>query len=188
MQRALSSALLLASKCSDVPVQDLERIYRVESRVDFFQCEDAPCEEMIEELEAEDLEAQEQDDRKNEVSKVLSQIQGIAEEEFADDSEDAARRPQRDPDESLPDGKILIDLTANDDSGDPGLFPEFPRTLAEALLGDGNMWGRLWQLTTHLRCGKHGMDTLYLRKAEQIRKKATKMNWHQRLVSTFGGR
>ena len=188
MQRALSAALLLASKCSDVPVQDLERVYRVESGVDFFQCDDAPCEEMAEEMEAEAFELQEQDDRKNEVSKVLSQIQGVAEEEFADDSEESAPRPQRDPDESFPDGKTLIDLTANDDSGDPGLFPDFPRTLSEALLGDGNMWGRLWQLTTKLRCGKHGMDTLYLRKAEQIRKKATKMNWHQRLVSTFGDR
>eukprot|EP00435_Cladocopium_sp_Y103_P024467 s2243_g6.t1 len=170
VQRALNSALLLASKCSDVTVHELERLYRVESGMDFFQCDDAPCEEMLEEMEAEDVEVREQDARKNEVSKVLSEIQEVAEDEFAEDEADSSHQPQLDPDANLPDGKILIDLTAADDSGDPSgpsVFPDFPRTLSEALLGDGNLWGRLWQLATKLRCGTDGMDTLYLRKAEQ---------------------
>lgn len=49
-------------------------------------------------------------------------------------------------------------------------------------ISQSNFWCGLWKLSVHLRCGNHGLDNLYLSKAEQVRKRSRALNWHQYLV------
>lgn len=80
-----------------------------------------------------------------------------------------------------------VDLSAGGDSARcNGDHPEIlPTTLGEALALDGSMWANLWSLTLFLRCGEQGMDSAFLRKAEVVRKRSAKLNWHQ-LLGPFG--
>ena len=180
VQSALSSALALASKCSGVDSRQLEGKYRTESGLDFFDEPQEPmCEEMQEYEEACHIETKDAEVRRNEVSNVMSQVELMAKEEHA--SDEPSYLDAKDPDLNIPDGQELIDLTAKTDEREKVMKNEhFPRTLRSAML-DESMWGRLFQLTVFLRCGKHGMDGHFLRNAEQVRKKATSLNWHQSL-------
>lgn len=53
------------------------------------------------------------------------------------------------------------------------------RTSARSM--PGSMWPQLWMLTVALRCGRVGMDSTFLRRAEIVRKRARKLNWAQPL-------
>lgn len=64
---------------------------------------------------------------------------------------------------------------------------ELPQTLRQALSNPGNMWSNLWKLAVFLRCGEDGMDGAFLKKAEVVRERARKLNWHQPLVCPVAG-
>lgn len=119
----------------------------------------------------------------DEVQSVLKEIQNMVEEELEPEDPDNDKLPPVvDPDLSLPDGAKLVDLTKDSPSETEQLdAASFPFTLSAALSGDRRFWAGLWQLTVALRCGRDGVDSKFLRKAEVVRKRSRKLNWHQLL-------
>ncbi|CAK9089946.1 Pre-mRNA-splicing factor 18, partial [Durusdinium trenchii] len=176
-KRALAASLLLVSRCSDIDVQSLEKLYRTECIGDFFDEPDMVGEDLLElSLLAKEM----QDVTEADHNQLKNQIDQHERDQQGDAAEDQTEMPTaQDPDAALPDGQQLVDLTSNlpprsDES------QNYPKTLAEALALD-NWWSGIWQLALHLRCGPSGMDNLYLRGGEEVRYRARKLNWHQNL-------
>ena len=117
------------------------------------------------------------------VHNALTEIKQVAEEELNDAwGEETDKMPELpDADASDPDGPSLANLTK--DSGSETALPtgSFPHTLTEALSSDRSFWAGLWQLAVFLRCGKDGMDSKFLKKAEVVRKRSKDLNWQQQL-------
>ncbi|CAK9074248.1 unnamed protein product, partial [Durusdinium trenchii] len=134
-KKALAAALLLVSKCSGIETQDLEALYRKESVGDFFTYEEETGEvDLLEHayMEVECEEAMKAEH--NEFQHVLTQIESVAQEEYADDenSDGDGEAPQPvDPDRLLPDGEGLINLTTCADSPSDDAPLPYPKTLEE---------------------------------------------------------
>lgn len=134
-KKALAAALLLVSKCSGIETQDLEALYRKESVGDFFTYEEETREvDLLEHayMEVECEEAMKAEH--NEFQHVLTQIESVAQEEYADDenSDGDGEAPQPvDPDRLLPDGEGLINLTTCADSPSDDAPLPYPKTLEE---------------------------------------------------------
>ena len=182
---ALASAVHLVAECSGIPKGSIERMYRCESVGDFFEEADEEIEgnELLEDALPENV--QPIMDSEPQISTVLQQIASVAADEFEvnpDDEQQEIDRPAPpDPDAKIPNGPELIALTK--DSKQHETTPashDLPRTLRSAL-SSGSMWTQLWRLCIFLRCGEAGMDSLYLKKAELVRERSRKLNWHQPL-------
>lgn len=164
--------------------------------MDFF--EDGPsCQDDL--LEGEEAFAAahlEKESQKHEVETMLSYIKDMASDTIAENQVDEdgnfPETPPKecDPDLQLPEGQKIIDLTdeplANEEERTAEqIFTKkaslFPKTLSQALAQDGPFWSNMWQLAVALRCGDKGMDSLYLRRAEVVRRRSRKLNWHQYL-------
>eukprot|EP00435_Cladocopium_sp_Y103_P043850 s486_g12.t1 len=167
VQNALSSALLLAAKCADTSVHELEKVYRKQA-FSIWDDDDnnVPDLDTTEAAEAEECLTKDAAARRQEAQNVLKEIQEMAEEEYTEEPVEAPEDVSKDPDAEIPDGPELIDLTTCE--GDSEENRDFPQTLREALVSEQSMWTRLWQLTMKLRCGKHGIDCYYLRKSGSI--------------------
>lgn len=113
----------------------------------------------------------------------MTEIQQVAQEELEEEQEPEKDNIPEVPDADLglPDGDKLVDLTRESASETKMQTETFPRTLSQALSGDRTFWGGLWQLAVFMRCGKDGMDSKFLKKAEVIRRRSSKMNWQQQL-------
>ena len=119
----------------------------------------------------------------DDVNTALTEIQQIAAEELEEEKnpEDDQVPEMPDGDLALPDGASLVNLTS-ESSTSTSMQPEkFPHTLTEALQEDRSFWAGIWQLAVFLRCGKNGIDSKFLKKAEVVRRRSTKMNWQQPL-------
>ena len=183
VKNALASSLLLCAKCGNTTVSELESVYRQQAHSILSEDDEFPA---FESAEVEECLAKDTIARQKEAQNVLNEISAAAEEEYTEDHEPAPEDCSKDPDADIPDGPDLIDLTTcEDESEEKSNVEDFPQTLREALVNEQGMWTRLWQLTTKLRCGKHGIDCYYLRKSEQVRKKAAKLGWHQHLDSKW---
>lgn len=121
----------------------------------------------------------------------MAEIQQVAQEELEEVNEaEQEKIPEvPDADMGLPDGDKLVDLTRESATETSMPTETFPRTLSQALSGDRSFWGGLWQLAVFMRCGKDGMDSKFLKKAEVIRRRSSKMNWQQQLgfIECIGG-
>ena len=139
-KRALAASLLLVSRCSDIDVQSLEKLYRTECIGDFFDEPDMVGEDLLElSLLAKEMQDVTEADH-NQLKNVLVHIERAAKEQIdqherdqkGDAAEDQTEMPTaQDPDAALPDGQQLVDLTSNlpprsDES------QNYPKTLAEA--------------------------------------------------------
>ena len=184
-KHALASALWLVSHCSDWTTQALEKTYRAESAMGFFDQQD-------DETNQEDMFDDDNLELENPASvieHVLTEIEEEAAEEFADPDaweKTVSARKAPDPDASLPDGADLIDLTTSD--ADPSNPTDANQklgqifTLRDAIgASSTDIFSGLWQLSVFLRCGTSGMDSKFLKKAELLRKKSRSLNWHQTL-------
>ena len=122
-------------------------------------------------------------DPSEDVHNALIEIQQVAREELEEEKDDDQDEipDVRDADLDLPDGDKLLELTRESASQTTMQTEKFPRTLSQALSGDRTFWGGLWQLAVFLRCGQDGMDSKFLKKAEVIRRRSSKMNWQQQL-------
>ena len=185
-ERALSSAVDLVAKCSGRKFSEVEKLYRDSWLEDDFDFEDDgeddwnPDDLLLEQALAIEADAEENLSSGHEIQGVLDHIQELAEQECQpEEAEQIDLSKIKDQDAELSDGKVLIDIT--DESTEEGSVTEtrsFPKTLSEALQGS-NMWGRLWQLAVYLRCGEQGMDSLFLKRAELVRKRSRTLNWQQ---------
>lgn len=181
-----------------MPKEQLEKSYRCESIGEFFEVADDEADDLLEDAIPDSVQAiQDGHEKGHEIETVLNEITSVATQEFAqcdpDDPEELLRenadgisRPQ-DTDARLPDGPELIELTREPDKNSKAARPmnsEFPRTLKQAVASK-NMWSSLWGLAVFLRCGEDGMDSMFLKRAELVRARSRKLNWHQSLGVCF---
>lgn len=178
------------SACSTFSVSSLESLYRREASLDFFDDEngedgsDEQLEHVLEEMASKRLASVQ------ELPQMLNHISAKA--KAYESSQADANEPEKvpDPDLSLPDGKLLVSLTSVKEEKEKGKSSserwaqKAPQTLNQAFESagvGGDFWPKLWQLCAFLRCGKSGMDGIYLRKSELIRQQSANLNWHQLL-------
>ena len=178
-QNALTSAVLLVSKCCHISTRQLESLYNIEGATDFFSQDfEGDAEEISEQIV---LREQEVASNTNDAQAVFREIQEVADCEKQGEGEEPEIQRTVDVDSSVPDGQDLVDLTSEEVSADVILDTSLPTTLRQAMTED-NFWTGLWRLAVRLRCGPAGLDGIFLKKGELVRRRARDLNWHQPLI------
>lgn len=82
-------------------------------------------------------------------------------------------------DSEFPEFPELTKLSA-DSTAKPFKTNGLPGTLREAV-GGKDLWSGIFGLCVYLRCGEAGMDSRFLKRAEVVRRRSRRLNWHQLL-------
>lgn len=200
-KNAMDAALQLASFCSQESVEVLEKAYRNLCNAhdsDFFDPDvhnldpdessevqpiaDVSCSDLVSQVAIE--------------GKFIMEDPGQEMDHEAADAEDLEMK-------RIPDGeqiKKLVDKdnvmepfrteTSRSPKGKGEQDPDFlPSTLREVFdmkcvkVDKSNIWNPLFRLAVRLRCGKGGMDSIFVRNHRSCRRASKALNWHQQLTT-----
>ena len=180
------AALEFAAKVSGQSAEQLESSYREACDQGQVGIEEGPAEDEMEHEEDEPGEDS------NECMQLLKTLQADA-KIFSTDVEKESVKSHTEEDEQVEHNERELSGLFDKEHLKAMLMPEpaasegidsqgLPSTLSEALARPGDFFNNLWRLAVKLRSAPGGCDCQWIPNAENSRRAAKSLNWHQCLV------
>ena len=193
-ENGMKAALELASWCSKVPTEKLEKWYQDYCAVGFWDTENDALEE--DELEMGDEELACEETAKNECTEFLDALQAETVEpsafkvgdEQAESTEerhsetvdnDLAGVPDREQLEELMEKPAILEPFGSEQSRSGRKRRPLPGTLRHALANKGCRLNSIFRLCLRLRSMRGGLDSGFLKNPQNTRRAASALNWYQ---------